>query len=82
MRFASTLISAFTALIATSPNAAPSDPLACDIDYRFEAKWDDAPRRFEVTLTYDLGGALEGKLIGPKSWGGVENFDRTITGVR
>lgn len=81
MRFASTLFAAFVALSATSLNAAPND-FACDLDYRFEAKWDDAPRRFEVTLTYDRMEAQEGTLIGPKSWGGVENFDRTITDIR
>ena len=61
MRFASTLFAAFIALTATSVNAASNEPLACDLDYRFEAKWDKGPRRFEVTLTYDLIDALEGR---------------------
>ena len=83
MRFALPLFTAFIALTATSLHAAGAHDLtACDLDYRFEAKWDDSPRRFEVTLTYDLDDAREGTLISPKSWGGVENFDKTITDVR
>ena len=64
---------------ASSPNA-PTD--TCALDYQIEGKWNDTPRRFDVRMNFDVDAKGEATLLGPKSWGGVEDFDKTIIAVR
>jgi predicted metalloprotease with PDZ domain len=72
----------FAAHAASSTNAWNAPNETCDLDYQIEAKWDEAPRRFDVTLSFDVDEKGEATLLGPKSWGGVDNFDKTILNVR
>ncbi len=81
-RWTSFLALLIVLVISPRVYASLGKPAVCEVDVRFEAKWDTTPRRFEVTLSYDIGESVEGKLIGPKSWGGIENFDATITNLR
>ena len=70
---------ALVAHAASSPNT-PAD--TCNLDYQIEARWDETPRRFDVTLSFDVPEKGETILSGPKSWGGVDDFDKTILNVR
>lgn len=64
----------------TTATSAPTE--TCDLDYQIEAKWNETPRRFDVTLSFDTDVKGEATLMGPKTWAGVDDFDKTILDVR
>ena len=70
------------ALVAHADPAAQPTSDACDLDYQIEAKWSETPRRFDVTLNFDSDAKGEAILVGPKSWAGIDDFDKTIVDVR
>jgi predicted metalloprotease with PDZ domain len=72
----------FALLFATDLPAKTPDATACDLEYNVEAKWDETPRRFEVRLAFSADEQGQATLIGPKSWGGVDDFDTTIRDMR
>lgn len=57
-------------------------PAQCDIEYRFTARWDETPRRFDVDLLFDAGKRTSTELRIADEWGPVKDFGRAIRGVR
>lgn len=70
------------ALAAHAASATTTSTETCDLDYQFEAKWSETPRRFDVSLDFDTDANGEATLMGPKSWAGIDDFDKTILDVR
>jgi len=72
---------ALLACLASLPAHAAETGAACDLDYRLEARWNDTPRHFAVTLTYVAGAGVQ-RLVGPKDWASVNDYDKTVTDLR
>jgi predicted metalloprotease with PDZ domain len=72
-------------LIAASllATAAPSWADApCELEYRFTARFDDSPRRFEVELLFDAAARTQTQVRVAREWAGVSDFERAIGDVR
>jgi predicted metalloprotease with PDZ domain len=54
----------------------------CDLEYRFTARWDAQPRRFDVDLLFDAGMRTSTELRIADAWGPVTDFGRAIRAVR
>jgi predicted metalloprotease with PDZ domain len=54
----------------------------CDVEYRFTARWDETPRRFDVDLLFDAGKRTSTELGIADEWGAVKDFGRAIRRVR
>jgi predicted metalloprotease with PDZ domain len=54
----------------------------CDVEYRFTARWDEKPRRFDVDLLFDAGNRTSTALAVADDWGPVKDFGRAIRRVR
>lgn len=74
------MIRTFLALLAVSFGALGAPK--CDVRYELAARWNDNPRRFDVTLTFDSGGRTTSHLRAAGSWGGVANFEEALRNVR
>jgi predicted metalloprotease with PDZ domain len=73
------------ALLALALGALPALAIAadrCDVEYRFTARWDEKPRRFDVDLLFDAGPRTSTELTIADEWGPVHDFGRAIHGVR
>lgn len=75
------LCASFT-LTTHAASSATASTDTCDLDYQIEVKWDETPRRFDVTLRFNAQEKGETILAGPRRWGGVDDFDKTILNVR
>jgi predicted metalloprotease with PDZ domain len=74
------MIRTFLALLLVSLGALGAP--RCDVHYQLAARWNDNPRRFDVTLTFDSGGRTTSHLRAADSWGGVANFEEALRNVR
>jgi predicted metalloprotease with PDZ domain len=54
----------------------------CALEYRFTARWDERPRRFEVELRFDAGDRGDTQVRIAREWAGVTDFERGIRDVR
>jgi predicted metalloprotease with PDZ domain len=64
------------------PFAAARAATECALEYRFTARWDASPRRFEVELLFDAGGRTESQVRIEREWAGVADFERGLRDVR
>ena len=70
---------AFLAFLLVSSGAlgAPN----CDIRYDLAARWNENPRRFDVTLSFDSEARITTHLRGTANWGGVDNFGEPLRNI-
>lgn len=71
----------FAGLLAAAAPAVAA-PAECALEYRFTARFDDTPRRFEVELGFDAGDRTATQVRVAREWGGVTDFERAIRNVR
>ncbi|HSN20802.1 MAG TPA: hypothetical protein VLS49_09000 [Usitatibacter sp.] len=70
------------ALLLAASIRAHGAPHECAIEYRFTARWDEQPRRFQVDVLFDAGKRTSTGLRIADQWGPVRDFGRAIRGVR
>jgi predicted metalloprotease with PDZ domain len=70
------------ALLAIAFPASAAPPSKCAVEYRFTARWDQQPRRFDVDVLFDAGARTATVLRVAEQWGPVSDFGRAIANVR